>query len=196
MDIAPADSRYVPFTQQAYCCVPTCFQMVMYKLGLPLMPAEVIGYYMGLIVPPESKHLFHNMRVSDKKPLAGYGTRINLPEFEPNMALKNAGIPLSVTQKLISHFHTAATLADELRRVETADSNALLCFNQKALTGNPDKDWGHVVVFDRVFDDKVRFVDPSPVDPKWRTVSIDVLFGAMTEHGDVRAGGVWLVKKT
>jgi len=38
-----------PFTQQKYCCVPTCIQTVMYR-GIPLIPAEVIGCELGPIV--------------------------------------------------------------------------------------------------------------------------------------------------
>jgi hypothetical protein len=50
-EIVPSDSRYVPLTQQKWCCVPTCIQMVMIKQGIPLQPAELIGYELGLIVP-------------------------------------------------------------------------------------------------------------------------------------------------
>lgn len=50
MNIVPLDTRYVPLTQQKWCCVPTCFQVVMLRHNIPLVPAEVIGYHMGLIV--------------------------------------------------------------------------------------------------------------------------------------------------
>jgi hypothetical protein len=64
----PPDSRYIPFTQQTSCCVPTCIQMVMYKLGIPLLPAEEIGYHLGLTVHPDKSYLFYNVRTSTKPP--------------------------------------------------------------------------------------------------------------------------------
>lgn len=170
--------------------------MIMYKLGISLVPAEEIGYYLGLVVPPESAHLFYNAHVSQKQPAAGYGTRIYLNEFEPNKALQRADIPLRVTQKLVSTFDSPAAFAIELRRIERADADALLCFNQGVLTANPEKDWGHVVVFDRLVDTQLRLVDPSPTDQKWQVIDIETMFSAMAQHGDERSGGVWLVERT
>ncbi len=103
----PNNSRYVPLTQQAACCVPTCIQMVMYKNGIPLIPAEEIGYHLGLIVHPDRSGLFYKVRTSTEKPPAGYGTRIYLPEFEPNVAFKKLGIPLSLTVKPVSKIGSA-----------------------------------------------------------------------------------------
>jgi len=40
----PTDSRYIPFTQQPYWCTPTSIQIVMHKLGLPLVSQEELGY--------------------------------------------------------------------------------------------------------------------------------------------------------
>jgi hypothetical protein len=136
----PNDSRYVPFTQQPACCVPTCIQMVMYKNDIPLIPSEEIGYPLGLIVHGDD-------------------------------------------------------LRKILEQVEVANSDALLCFNHGALVDDKDKDWGHVVVFDRVIDGKIRIVDPSPEHPKWRLVGVEKMFGAMQEHGVARSGGVWLIEK-
>jgi hypothetical protein len=196
MPITPADSRYVPLTQQDYCCVPTCLQMVMYKSGIPLLPAEEIGYHLGLIVPPAENHLFFNVRTSTEKPPAGYGTRIYLPEFEPNEAFKNLQLPLRLTVKPITQFSSADDLLQTLREVEAQDGNALLCYNHGALVDDPSRDWGHVVVFDRIIDGDVRIVDPSPSHPKWRTVKPGKLFEAMKEHGEERSAGIWLIEKT
>jgi len=196
MTATPADSRYVPFTQQDYCCVPTCLQMVMYKLGIPLAPAEEIGYYLGLVVPPADKHLFYDPRVSEKRPIAGYGTRIYLPEFEPDAAFKNLGVPLRLTTKLIPEFTSADKLVATLRDVEAGDGNALLCFNHGVLVDDPARNYGHVVVFDRVVDEGLRIIDPSPFHPKWRTVPAEAMFKAMHAHGESRSAGVWLVERT
>lgn len=57
-NIIPKDTRYIPFTQQKSCCVPTSISIIMYKRNIPLIPQEVLGYYLGLIVDPEFKNLF------------------------------------------------------------------------------------------------------------------------------------------
>ncbi|MDZ7786053.1 MAG: hypothetical protein U5L95_02940 [Candidatus Saccharibacteria bacterium] len=193
LQATPDDSRYIPFTQQASCCVPTCFQMIMYKNGIPLLPAEEIGYHLGLIVRPERAGLFYKVRTSEEKPPAGYGTRIYLPEFEPNTAFKNLDIPLRLKIKPISEIGDSEKLINTLSEIEANNTDALLCFNHGVLVDDREKDWGHVVVFDRVVGDKIRIIDPSPEHPKWRLVSVDKIFEAMNRHGEKRSGGVWLI---
>jgi hypothetical protein len=39
-EIIPKNSRYIPLTQQKWCCVPMCIQMVILKHGMPLISAE------------------------------------------------------------------------------------------------------------------------------------------------------------
>ena len=68
MNVVPEDSRYVPLTQQRSCCAPTCIQMIMYKNGIPLKPAEEIGYHMGLTVSLDAECLFYNARTSATPP--------------------------------------------------------------------------------------------------------------------------------
>src|SRR5688572_25988968 len=99
----PNDSRYVPFTQQDWCCVPTSVQMVMYRLGIPLLPAEEIGFHIGLTVPSDQAELFYDVRTSEEPPTdVGYGTQIATPGFGLNDAFNKLGIPLSFTMHPIS----------------------------------------------------------------------------------------------
>jgi len=191
----PPNSRYIPFTQQPACCVPTCLQMVMYKNNIPLVPAEEIGYHLGLIVHPDRSGLFYNVRTSAEKPSAGYGTRIYLPEFEPNVAFKKLKIPLSLTVRPVSEIGNPAELVMLLKKIEANNQDALLCFNHGVLVDDGDKSWGHVCVFDRVIDGEIRIIDPSPEHPKWRQVGAEKLFEAMEKHGEKRSGGVWLIRK-
>lgn len=191
----PDNSRYIPFTQQPSCCVPTCIQMVMYKNGIPLVPAEEIGYHLGLIVHPDRSKYFYNARTSTEKPSAGYGTRIYLPEFEPNVAFKNLNIPLHLTVRPISEIDNPGELVTLLGEVEANNNDALLCFNHGVLVDDKEKDWGHVVVFDRIVDGNIRIIDPSPEHPKWREVEANKLFNAMEKHGEKKSGGLWLVNK-
>jgi hypothetical protein len=191
-EAVPNDSRYTPFTQQSYCCVPTSIQMIMYRNGISLIPAEEIGYHLGLTVPPEDADLFFRVRVSEEPPAgSGYGTQIQFPEYEPNQALKKLQIPLVFSQKLASSIESPSDLVKTLREVEEADSDALLCFNHGVIRGEYQPNSGHVVVFDKLVGNDVQIVDVSPRNPKWRTVSTDVLFDAIQQHGDDNAGGVW-----
>ena len=190
-NIVPNDSRYVPLTQQKSCCVPTCIQIVMLRNNIPLLPAEEIGYHLGLVVHPDRANLFYNVRTSKEKPAAGYGTRIYDPRFTPNMAFENLNLPMSLQVKPISTFPTTKEIKDYLSNSEKQNKDILLCFNHGALTDEPDKDWGHVCVFDRLIGNNVRFIDPSPDEPKWKTVSVEKLYYAMKQHGEKRSGGVW-----
>ena len=189
----PVDSRYIPLTQSPYLCVPTCLQMVMYKNGIPLIPAEEIGYSLGLTVPEEDGHLFFAVRTSPTPSASsGYGTQIQHPEYEPNAAMEHLSIPLHFSQKLSSEILSVDTLVSELRSVEHLNQDALLCFNPGVFYKNTyEPDTGHVVVFDRIIDGKVRIVDPAPKQPKWCVVDPLVLYEAIRAHGDANSGGIW-----
>jgi len=187
----PTDSRYIPLTQQKSCCVPTCIQMVMLRHDISLMPAEELGYYLGLIVHPDKADLFYNVRTSKKKPPAGYGTRIYDPRFRPNKVFKKLHLPMSLTIKPISKFNSPREVQEYLKTAESNDKDILLCFNHGALINDPSKDRGHVCVFDRLIRNNIRIIDPSPDQPKWRSVSVNKMFRAMRKHGEKRSGGFW-----
>lgn len=190
-DVVPSNSRYIPLTQQPACCVPTCFQIIMYKHNIPLIPAEKIGYYLGLIVHPDRKKLFYNVRTSPNKPSAGYGTRIYDPKFEPNNAFRKLGIPLVFEKKLINEFSSPSEILDYLKNTEDKDKDVLLCFNHGVLVNDLSKNWGHVCVFDRIIDGKIRIIDPSPDQPKWKLTTIEKMFDAMKKHGEQKSAGFW-----
>lgn len=193
MSAIPKDSRYVPLTQQHACCVPTCIQMVMYRHEIPLIPAEEIGYHLGLTVHPDKAHLFYSARTLPEPPPSGYGTQIYLPEFEPNKVFQELGIPLRFDIKSISEIESVDALREQLKLVEAHDGDALLCFNHGALIGDETRNGGHVVVFDRMVDGQIRIVDPSPNNPKWRQVAVEDMFDAMLKHGVQKSAGVWLL---
>ncbi|MCL5431908.1 MAG: hypothetical protein M1484_02275 [Patescibacteria group bacterium] len=192
--VVPADSRYIPLTQQPACCVPTCIQMIMYRHNIPLIPAEELGYHLGLIVHPDRKRLFHNVRTSTKKPAGGYGTRIYKLAFEPNTAFKKLGIPLTFALKPITQFRSKDELYRYLQTMEERDKDVLLCFHHGALVDDPSKDWGHLCVFDRLVENKIRLIDPGYEAPKWRLVSMQKMFEAMRKHGVKQAAGCWEIE--
>lgn len=127
-EIVPPDSNYIPLTQQRWCCVPTCIQMVMLKHNIPLIPAEILGYHMGLIVPEDQSRLFWNMRTG-KKPPSGYGTQAGNPSFSPNAVFKKLGIPLKMTWCLINKFKTFKDYQEYLMKIDNSGKDILVCFD-------------------------------------------------------------------
>ena len=195
-NVTPSNSRYIPLTQQKYCCVPTCIQMVMIRQGMPLMAAEEIGYHLGLIMPDEKEDtdLFWLPRTGEK-PYAGWGVQIYNPEFSPDQAFRRLGIPLRMEFNLIDEFKTPAQARDYLERAEEADEDILMCYEFEKLFGQHPG--GHANVFDRMVDkDRVRMIDPGRFSPKWRVVSLEALFEAMEFHGADKYGGFWRLIRT
>ena len=194
-NIVALDSRYVPMTQQKHCCVPTCFLMLMYKLGLPLIPQELLGYELGLVVSPENKDFFWNPRLGEMPP-AGYGTRINLPEYEPNAVFERLGIPLEMHKHAINDFNSSVEIINFLEAVEKGDRDVMVSFNHGVLTGRKHSS-GHFCVFDQIKlnDKKVRLIDPSSLEPKWNIVDVERLIEAMKKH-PAKRGAFWeIIKK-
>jgi hypothetical protein len=193
----PDDSRYIPFTQQHMCCVPTSLLMIMYRNGIPLIPAEKLGYHLGLTVAPGEANLFYSARTADAPPsAAGYGTQIHQPGYDPNIVFGKLGIPLEMRLIPASEISGQNDLLARLRTIETNDSDALLCFNNGVLNGQFIPHTGHVTVFDRILPDgTIRLVDPSPAQPKWRLAGPDVLYEAISVHGDENSGGIWHFRK-
>lgn len=189
------NNRYIPLTQQKYCCVPTCIQMVMYKNGIPLVSQESIGNALGLIVPEEDMYLFDNPKTGEM-PISGWGTQIYRSEYSPNSAFKNLNIPLKMKLDLIDSFNTVQDIKEYLMKHQESNSDVLVCYDYGVLF---DKDWhgGHVNVFDSfdIATGIVRLVDPEQNVPKYREVSVDKLFDALVTHGIEKSGGFWQIIK-
>ena len=193
-EVIPKNSRYIPFVQQKSCCVPACLSMVMYRRGLPLIPQELLGYHLGLTVAPENRYLFWQPRTGQRPP-AGYGTQIYNPKYDFNKVFAKLKIPLRLDFHPISKYKTD-TLKTLLRQALKNDKDLLVCCDHGSLIGKPSNS-GHVCVIDRLIGtDKIRLIDPSANQPKWRVVSIGKLYKAMQYHGDAKFGGLWKLKKT
>ncbi|MEK7618000.1 MAG: hypothetical protein AAB410_02540 [Patescibacteria group bacterium] len=196
-DIIPKDSRYIPFSQQPYCCVPTSIQMVMYRHGIPLIPAELLGYYLGLTVPKRAAGFFWNANIGKRaasqiRPIAGYGTMIYEKKFEPNKVFKKLKIPLRMELRPVSSFRDFMEFKNYLAGLAKKDFDVLLCFHHGTLVNDPSKDNGHVVVLDKVYltEQKIRFVDPTR-GPKWKIFSMKKMYEAMKAHNSSKVGGFW-----
>lgn len=190
MNIIPSDTRYTPLTQQKWCCVPTCLQIVMLRHNIPLVSAEHIGYYMGLIVPEDGEKYFWNARTG-KRPSSGYGTQAGKKQYAPNTVFKKLNIPLKMTWSLINKFKSVDEFKEYLSQAH--DKDLLVCYDWGKLFDNPGYQGGHVCVLDRVYIDKneVRMIDPDYDAPKWRVVDINKLYEAMKFHGPEKSGGFW-----
>ena len=145
--IIPVDSRYVPLVQQRSCCVPACISMVMVRHGLALLPQELLGHHLGLVVAPENRDLFWNPRHS-KKPKSGWGTQIYLAAFNPNLAFRKLRLPLRLKVHL-AHKFTVHSLGVFLTQAVKQDRDLLVCFDQGSL-GGAKSGSGHVCVVDTV----------------------------------------------
>lgn len=194
--ITPSDTRYIPLTQQRYCCVPTCIQIIMLKHNIPLVPAEVIGYEMGLIIPKDELKLFWNARTGPKPP-AGYGTQAGKPQYGPNRVFKKLKIPLKMKWSLINKFKNIDEFRDYLSSVERDDKDVLVCYDWGILFDD-EYHGGHLCVLDRIYLTKgeVRIIDPEYKASKWRVVKIDKLYEAMKYHGEDKSGGFWELTQT
>lgn len=168
--------------------------MVMLRNNIHLIPAEELGYHLGLTIHPSRAALFYNPRVSEVRPPAGYGTQIYQTKYSPNRVFKKFGIPLKMSWSLIDKFKTFGSITEYMSEIESSGKDVLVCYDWPTLfdPGNTDH-WGHVCVLDRVYLDKneLRMIDPSPDQPKWNTVKIDKMYEAMKFHGKEKSGGFW-----
>ncbi len=197
-EIVPHDSRYIVLTQQSFCCLPTCIQMVMIRHNIPLVQSEELAYHFGLSVTKEFKHLFWNPRLVDKLPkqYSEPTTRISKPEYEPNKVFKQMGIPLRFSQTLINQFKKFNDFEEYLKEAIKEGRDTLICFDWEI--ANPDYfdnyigGYGHVALLDKLINDKeIRYIDPEHGYSKWPIIKIETLYEAMKSHGSDRGAGFW-----
>lgn len=174
--------------------------MVMYRRGIQLLPAEEIGYHLGLVVPPDQSSFFWRPTVVEEMPPAGYGIRFHLPEYEPNAAFARMGIPLRLTVEPIVGFSSAQALLERLCAVEADDEDAILPWNVGVLLEDPSegfRDWAHATVFDRVIDGRVRIIDPGWRAPKWSSFTAERMLEALQRHARIAPdwAGIWLLTR-
>ena len=193
--VIPKDTRYVPLTQQPYCCVPTCIQIIMLRHSIPLQSAELMAHHMAIVVAPEKKKLFWNLPSMKKCPVSGYGTKLS-ENLTANPMFKKLKIPLRMNFNLIDSFNGKDELMKYLSKRVKTNKDTIICYDYGTLF-NTGRHSGHVCVLDRVDTSKgeVRFIDPESNVPKWRTVKVSKLYKAMKNHGGAYMAGCWEVTK-
>jgi len=187
-NIVPKDSRYIPLTQQKSCCVPTSISIIMYKLKIPLIPQELLGYHLGLILDKKYKYLFCNVRTG-KRPKAGYGTQTNKKQYEINSIFKKLKIPLNVTTYRINDFKNKNELISYIAGRIKKDKDIMVLL-RSGILNNDDTMNGHACVIDQIYPKKniIRLIDPLSDQAKWREFKIDKFIKAVKSHptGDGR----------
>ncbi len=187
-NIIPKDTRYVPLTQQNSCCVPTSINIIMYKLGIPLVSQELLGYHMGLIQDKKNKYLFWNVRTG-KKPPTGYGVWAIKGKFGIDLAFKKLKIPLKIFKYPINDFKSREEIVLFIANAIKKDKD-IMVFLRSGILNDTDSMNGHACVIDRIYPKKdiIRIIDPSATQAKWREFKIDKFIKAVKSHptGDGR----------
>lgn len=187
-------SRYIPITQQPYCCAAACVQMIMYKNGIPLLPQESIAYQLGLAVPDDEKHLFEKTHVRETG-RQGWGLQISWKQYSLETCFEKLSIPLRVRYYMSSQIPSIEDLKETLTDLQSEDADILLSFAYEELWGQ-DGEAGHVCVFDRIEGDDVWMIDPEQNVPKFRKTTIAQLYAAMKKHGLDAFNGLILLERT
>ena len=154
----------------------------MYKLGMPLIPQELLGYHLGLIVSKENKHLFWNPRTG-KRPKTGFGCQTWKKEFDVNSVFKKLKIPLKVINYPIADFKTKKDLISFIDNGIKKNKDFIVLVGSDALNGTSNNN-GHACVVDIIYPKKdiIRLIDPSSIQSKWREFKIDKFIKAMNLH--------------
>ncbi len=153
------------------------------------MSQDEIGWDLGLIVPPEIKSKFTQVRTGSR-PRAGYGTQTSKQEFSIERYFNRNQLPLSITRV------SPSSLIEMISIIEDAfaqDNDIILCFNSQLLFG--DGDIEHVSLLEDFNKDRgqITVVDPAISAPKRRIVSIDSIYKAIQKHGVITLSGLWII---
>lgn len=196
MNPIPTSTRYMPIRQMPFCCGPACLQMVMLRKGIKLLPQELLGYHMGLTVPPESAKHFYNVRVSETPPTkSGFGTQIQTEEFSLPKALKNLNIPLSFEFLGADDFTSLTQFKTRVEELLAQDEDILICLHIGTLSNDPAKDYGHIMVLDYLENDTLHFMESDLIaSGHWRSFPLEQVYAAVKHHTTASMGGIWWLK--
>ncbi len=180
---------YKLIKQKLYCCVPACISMVLDRRKIEHSLQEEIGYELGLIVPKKDAHFFTKIR-SGKKPIAGYGTRVNKNKYSINNYFSKHSIDLVETYYPIDKIENVQNF---IIRNLGEDKDIIACFNFRRLYGKGGN-FGHVSLIQNISHNTVTLIDPETDAPEKRKIKLQKLIGAMKYHKKKR-GGLWIISK-
>jgi hypothetical protein len=119
-----------------------------------------------------------------------------MEKYNPNAEFKKLDIPLEMTIHHIDEFKVKDEFVEFVQKFTKQNEDILVAFHNGILSGAEGKG-GHICVVDRIYPDRniIRLIDPSPTQPKWREVDVDILIKAMKVHPS-NNGGFWELNKT
>ena len=167
------DRHYIPIKQEPYCCVPTCILMVMQRHGLALISQVEIGKVLGLVRPPE------------ERPSSGYGTQIQKPEYDPNVAFRKLGIPLSFLYIPIFSLENSTTFSETVQKALSANQDVLICYHEEKING------GHLILAAGFDEKNLSIFDPQ--DGLQKVYPTSYLYERCVIHGDRHMAGLWVI---
>lgn len=171
-------SRYSHITQQPFCCVPACMQMVLSRRNLPLFSQKYIGTELGLTL-------------TGKKPSAGWGTQVDKQEYSINAFFRKHNLPLQEEYLPVSKLESIAEWA---ATQISGDNDILVCFNYGLLYENKyQTGQGHVCILDSIEKENAILIDPEESNRKYRRVKLEKLIDSMKLHGENNRGGFWII---
>lgn len=181
---------YKLIKQKPYCCVPACISMILDRRKIKHGLLEEIGYELGLIVPENKTHFFTKIR-SGKKPIAGYGTRVDKNKYSINNYFSKHLIDLMETYYPIDKIEN---VQDFIIRNLGENKDIIACFNFKKLYGKGEN-FGHVSLIQNVNHNTVTLIDPEMNVPGKRKVKLQKLTKAIECHGKKKRGGLWVISR-
>lgn len=180
--------KYKKIVQKKYCCVGACLEMVLNRHHIENSGQEDIAYQLGLIVPDEVKDNYKKVR-SGKKPIAGYGTQIQEEQYSINHYFNENKIPLVEKYYYITDYEEAR---DFLYKHNGDD--ILIIFHCGTLYDNPNADWGHMVLFEKIENGEVTILENGP-KRDIEKISLEKLLNSIKTHGKEKGAGFYLIEK-
>lgn len=179
--------KYNKITQKPYCCVGACIEMVLNRHQIKNDGQEQIAYQLGLTVPEEMRGYFKKARYG-KRPNSGYGTQIQKEKYSLNRFFKRNDIYLKESYHYITDYHEAKKFLEE-----NNDKDILIIFHCGTLYDSLQANWGHMVLFERIEQDKVTILEATEKRNIER-VSLKKLLQAIQIHGKDNGAGFYLIE--
>lgn len=171
-------SRYAHITQQPFCCVPACVQMVLSRRNMPLFSQEYISAELGL-------------SLTGKMPSAGWGTQVNKPEYSINAFFRKHNLPLQEEYFPVSKLENIAEWAN---MQISKDNDIIVCFNYGKLYNEKYQiGQGHVCILESIKKEKAILIEPNESADKHKHVNLENLMDSMRLHGEKNRGGFWII---
>ncbi len=180
--------KYKKIVQKKYCCVGACLEMVLNRHHIKNSGQEDIAYQLGLIVPYEDKDDYKKVR-SGKMPIAGYGTQIQEEQYSINNFFKKNKISLVEKYYYLTDYEEAKEFLYKYN-----DYDILIIFHCGTLYDNPNADWGHMILFERIENDEVTILENGP-KRDIEKVTLEKLLDSIKIHGKEKGAGFYLIEK-